>query len=425
MVVTDVTVPDVTEQFTELARGVVDLHVKAELLTRLQESRSSGKPLRVKAGFDPTRPDLHLGHAVLLQKLRQFQDYGHTVIFLIGDYTAMVGDPTGRNKLRPQLELEEVQAAGKTYVAQCLKVLSEKNLEVRHNSEWLAKMAPLELVKLMAKSTVSRMLERNDFKQRFDDNRPIYQHEFLYPLWQGYDSVALECDVELGGTDQLFNLMVGRDIMPAYGKRAQIVMTTPLLEGINAKADEKGNVVGEKMSKSGGNYVGLDEPASEQVRKLMLVDDGVIFRYFELLSRASSADIAALRADVKAGKKHPKEAKKAFALEIAARFHGEGAATAGLREWEARFETDAAPTELETARVETDGETMWLPKALHSAGLVASSSQGKQLVEQGGVELDGVRVSDPKLALAVGKSYVVRVGSKNRKWKRIEVLRKA
>jgi tyrosyl-tRNA synthetase len=410
---------DPKAQLAELTRGVVDFHVRAELEARLTE----GKPLRVKAGFDPTRPDLHLGHTVLLQKMRQFQDLGHVVVFLIGDYTAMVGDPTGKNKLRPQLDREDVRVAGETYVAQCMKVLSKERLEVRRNSEWLDEMKPIDLVKLLAKSTVSRMLERNDFKQRYEAGRPIYQHEFLYPLLQAYDSVALECDVELGGTDQLFNLMMGRDLMPSYGKRPQIVMTTPLLEGITAKVDEAGKVVGEKMSKSADNYVGIDEPPDEQFRKLMLVDDGVIWRYFELLSARPSAEIAALREEVQGGR-HPKEIKKLLAHELVVRFHGEEAAPRARKAWDAKFEADAVPEDIATVRVESEAETLWLPKALVMAGLVGSSSQGKQLVEQGGVEVDGKRVDDPKHALTAGAVYVVRVGSKNRKWKRLDVMRK-
>jgi len=408
---------DIETQLAELSRGVVDLHVKGELAARLKESSEKKRPLRVKAGFDPTRPDLHLGHTVLMQKMRQFQDFGHTVVFLIGDYTAMVGDPTGRNKLRPQLEHQEVLDAAKTYVAQAMKILDEKQTEVRYNSEWLAKMTPMELVKLMAKSTVSRMLERNDFKQRFEAEKPIYQHEFLYPLLQGYDSVALEADVELGGQDQLFNLLVGRDLMPSYGQRGQIVMTTPLLEGITAKVDEHGHVVGEKMSKSADNYVGIDEPSDEQYRKLMLVDDAVIWRYFELLSSRTATEIAALREEVRSGAKNPKEAKKAFADEVVLRYHGADASGAARKTWEAKFEADAVPDDLPLKAV----QSAWLPKALLEAGLVTSSSQGKQLVEQGGVEVDGQRITDGKHALVSGSTYVVRVGSKNRKFARIKV----
>jgi tyrosyl-tRNA synthetase len=410
---------DAQAQITELTRGVVDLHVRAELEERLKDSLRTGRPLRIKAGFDPTRPDLHLGHTVLMQKMRQFQDFGHRVIFLVGDTTAMIGDPTARNKARPPLSREDVVAAAETYAKQAFKILDEAKTELRYNSEWLEKLAPMELVKLMAKSTVSQMLERKDFAQRFAAQQPIYQHEFLYPLFQGYDSVALECDVEIGGTDQLFNLLVGRDLMPAYGKRPQIVMTVPLLEGIDAKF-EGGRVVGAKMSKSADNYVGIDEPADEQYRKLMLVDDQVIFRYFELLSSRRGAEIEALRAEVEGGR-HPKEIKKLFADEIVARYHGDEAAVQARKRWSSKFEADAIPDDVPTIPIPCDGPAIWLPKALALAKLVNSSSQGKQLVEQGGVEVDQQRIHDPKHELAAGATYLVRVGSKNRRFARLAV----
>lgn len=398
---------------------MVDLHVRAELEQRLVEAAKTGRPLRVKAGFDPTRPDLHLGHTVVMRKLRQFQDLGHVVVFLIGDYTAQVGDPTGKNKMRPPLSRDEVRAAAETYVAQAYKVLDRDKTEVRYNSEWLDAMKPMELVKLMAKSTVSRMLERKDFAKRFAEQQPIYQHEFLYPLLQGYDSVALENDVELGGTDQLFNLLVGRDLMAHYGKRPQIVMTMPLLEGIDAKFED-GRVVGAKMSKSEDNYVGIDEPPDEQFRKLMLVDDDVIWRYFELLSSKSAAEIGALREEIRAGR-HPKDAKKIFADEIVAQYHGEGAARDARKRWEAKFEADAVPDDVPVFEITNEKPTLWLPKALQLAELVKSTTQGKQLVEQGGVEVDQQRITDSKHELATGGTYLLRVGSKNRKFARLVV----
>jgi tyrosyl-tRNA synthetase len=355
-----------------------------------------------------------------MRKMRQFQDLGHRVIFLIGDTTAMVGDPTGRNKLRPQLTREEVVSAAETYVQQAYKVLDKEKTEVRYNSEWLDKLKPMELVRLMAQYTVSRMLERKDFAKRFAENQPIYQHEFLYPLFQGYDSVELDNDVELGGTDQLFNLMVGRDIMPAYGKKPQIVMTTPLLEGIDAKVED-GRVVGAKMSKSADNYVGIDEAPEEQFRKLMLVDDQVIFRYYELLSAKSAGEIAELRDAVNTGKKHPKEAKKLFADEIVTQYHGAEAAVSARKKWDAKFEADAIPDDVQTIAIPCEGADIWLPKALVLAKLVNSSSQGKQLVEQGGVEIDQQRVNDPKHVLASGKTYLVRVGSKNRRFAKLAI----
>src|SRR5580693_4147843 len=284
--------PPVAEQLALLTRGVVDLHVRAELEERLARSRESGVALRVKAGFDPTRPDLHLGHVVLMQKMRQFQELGHQVIFLIGGFTAMIGDPTGQNEARPRLTREAVDAAAKTYLDQAFLVLDRAKTEVRNNLEWLDSLTATQLVELMAKVTVSRMLDRNDFSERFADHKPIYQHEFLYPLAQAYDSVALGADVELGGTDQLLNLLMGRDLMEKYGMRGQMVMTTPILEGLDARIVD-GKVVGKKMSKSADNYVGVLEPGLDQYRKLMQVDDDMVFRYFELLSAKTTGEIEA------------------------------------------------------------------------------------------------------------------------------------
>ncbi len=397
-----------------LTRGVVDLHVKTELEARLEESRKSGKPLRVKAGFDPTRPDLHMGHAVLLAKMRQFQDLGHQAILLVGEFTAMVGDPTGKSDSRPRLSREEVAASAKTYTDQAFKILDRSRTEIRSNSEWLDKLSPVEIVELMARMTVSRMLERNDFAKRFEENRPIYQHEFLYPLLQGYDSVALDNDIELGGTDQLFNLLVGRDLMSKYGKRPQMVMTTPLLEGIDAKM-ENGVVTGAKMSKSADNYIGLTELPLDMHRKVMQVDDEVIFRYFELLSSRSNEEIAALKQE-KAGGRHPKEIKALFARELVTRFHDAAAAQAAAAEFEKIYAGDAVPADVKEFSLSTDGPTLWIAKALSSAGLVKSTGEGKRLVEQGGVELDQVRVTDANLQLEKGKRYLLKVGSKNRRF---------
>ncbi len=404
----------VSEQMVELTRGVVDLHVKSELEQRLEASRKSGKPLRVKAGFDPTRPDLHIGHAVLLAKMRQFQDQGHQAILLVGEFTAMVGDPTGKSELRPRLTREEVAAAAATYTDQAFKVLDRDRTEVRSNSEWLDKLSPVDVIELMAKTTVSRMLERNDFAKRYAEGRPIYQHEFLYPLLQGYDSVALDCDIELGGTDQLFNLLVGRDLMSKYGQRPQIVMTTPLLEGIDAKI-ERGVVVGAKMSKSSDNYVGLTEPPLTMHRKLMQVDDDVIFRYFELLSLLPADDITKLKAERAAGR-HPKEVKALFAREMITRFHNADAASNAAAEFEKIYAADAIPADVEEHTLTTDTATLWLAKALSSAKLVKSTGEGKRLVEQGGVEVDQERVTDGNFQLEKGRRYLLRVGSKNRRF---------
>jgi tyrosyl-tRNA synthetase len=409
----------VDEQLAVITRGAVDVHVRTELEQRLKKALETGKPLRVKAGFDPTRPDLHIGHAVLMAKMRQFQDLGHQVTLLVGEFTAMVGDPTGKSDLRPRLTREEVQASAKTYTDQAFKILDRSKTEIRSNSEWLDKMSPTDIVELMAKMTVSRMLERKDFAQRYAEGRPIYQHEFLYPLLQGYDSVALECDIELGGSDQLFNLLVGRDLMPKYGQTAQMVLTTPLLEGTDAKM-ENGVVVGKKMSKSADNYIGLTEPPIVMFRKVMQIDDDVIFRYFELLSARSNQAIADLKRE-KAEGRDPREIKALFAKELITRFHDEASANTAKAEFEKVYGADAVPDEIDEITLTTEGPTLWIAKALSGAGLVKSTGEGKRLVEQGGVEMDRVRVTDTNLQLERGKRYLFRVGSKNRRFKYVVV----
>lgn len=402
------------EQLEILCRGVVDLHVRAELEERLR----TGRPLRVKAGFDPTRPDLHLGHTVLMQKMRQFQDLGHQVIFLVGDFTAMVGDPTGRNDQRPRLTREEVLAAAETYQTQAFKVLDKARTEVRYNSEWLGKLDPAQLIELCAKYTVARMLERDDFSKRYAEQRPIFVHEFLYPLLQAYDSVALDADIELGGTDQLFNLLVGRDIMPRYGKTAQLVMTTPILEGTNARV-ENGKVVGAKMSKSADNYVGIDEPPFEMLQKLLLVDDAVIWRYMELLSSRTNEEIAALRAEVTQGRSVV-EVKELFAQEVVTRFHSEADAKSAL-ERRRKVAEGGLPDTIEEHSFAAEGEAVGIGKALALAGVAKSSSEGLRLVKGGAVHVDGEVVKDEKAKLLKGRQYLLRVGSKNRRFLRITI----
>jgi tyrosyl-tRNA synthetase len=414
---TDVATP--AEQVAILARGAAELHVAEELAQRIAASRETGVPLRVKAGFDPTRPDLHVGHAVVLAKMRQFQDLGHKIILLVGDFTAMVGDPTGASDLRPRLTRAQVMEAAETYTTQAFKILDQAGTEIRYNSEWLDKLTTTEVVELMAKMTVSRMLERNDFGERFAAHKPIYQHEFLYPLLQAYDSVALRCDIELGGTDQLFNLLLGRDLMPKYGQRGQMVLTTPLLEGTDATLVD-GKIVGKKMSKSAGNTIGLLDPPLEMFRKVMQVDDQVIFRYFELLSRRSAAEVAALRAAQEAGG-DPRETKALFARELIGRLHTEDAAEKAAEDFGRIYGADAVPEDIPVFTIPTDGPTLWIAKALSSAGLVKSTGEGKRLVEQGGVEVDRVRVTDKNLQLASGQKYLVRVGSKNRRFAYISV----
>lgn len=403
--------PTAEEQFTELTRGVVDLVQREELLARLRE----GRPLKIKAGFDPTRPDLHLGHTVLLQKMRQFQDFGHEVTFLIGDFTAMVGDPTGQNEMRPRLTREAVLAAAKTYQEQAFKVLDSGKTVVRYNSEWLGAMSLDKLVELAAKRTVARTLERRDFRERFEQHKDIYLHELLYPLLQGYDSVALESDVELGGTDQLFNLMVGRDLMQRYGQRPQIVLTTPILEGIDAKIED-GQLVGKKMSKSADNYVGLTEPPVDMFRKCMQIDDQVVWRFFELLSSRTSAEIAELRA-----KDDPIGTKAAFATEMVSRFHGADAAKSAESTFRATYLGDGVPAEVPEAEVPAEGGKLLLAKALAHAKLVSSNGEGRRMIQGGGVEVDGAVVRDALFELRPGGLYLVRVGSKNRRFCRIRV----
>lgn len=401
----------IEEQLELLTRGVVDLHERSDLAERLK----TGRPLRVKAGFDPTRPDLHVGHTVLMQKMRQFQELGHHVVFLIGDFTAMVGDPTGQNDSRPRLTREQVLASAETYKAQAFKVLDPELTEVRYNSEWLGKLSLDQVIELAAKRTVARTMERRDFRERFDQNKDIYLHEFLYPLLQGYDSVALESDVEIGGTDQLFNLMVGRDLMKHYGKQPQIVITTPILEGIDARM-ENGRVVGKKMSKSADNYIGVTEAPIEVFRKCMQIDDSVIWRFYDLLSGRSNAEIEKIRTE-----SGPLDVKKLFAEELITRFHDSDAAQAARAEFEATYLKDGIPEDIPEFCLKTDADALSLSKALSDAGLVKSSSEGRRMIEQGGVEVDGERVTNVKHLLPRGSRHLLKVGSKKRRFAHVKV----
>jgi tyrosyl-tRNA synthetase len=394
------------QQLPELTRGVVEIHQADELRDRLAE----GRPLRIKAGFDPTRPDLHVGHTVLIQKMRQFQELGHEVIFLIGDFTAMIGDPTGQNEMRPRLTREQVALAARTYEAQAFKILDRSATVVRFNSEWLSALPLDQLIGLAARRTVARTLERRDFRERLDADKDIYLHELLYPVLQGYDSVELECDVELGGTDQLFNLMVGRDLMRSYGKRPQIVMTTPLLEGIDATV-ENGRIVGKKMSKSADNVIGLTEPPLEMFRKCMQIGDEVVLRFYELLSARSRVEIEELRS-----RNDPIGLKAEFGRELVTRFHDARAADEAMTAFRRQYLGDGVPDDIPEVEVPTEGERLLLAKGISVAGLVPSTSEAKRLIAQGGVEVDGARVSDDKHLLDKGKRYLVRVGSKKRRF---------
>jgi tyrosyl-tRNA synthetase len=402
------------EQLREVTRAAVELHVEKDLRDRLQKSYDTGVPLRIKAGFDPTAPDLHLGHTVLISRMQRFQQFGHTVVFLIGDFTGLIGDPTGRNATRPPLSPEQIAQNAETYKKQVFKILDPEATEVRQNSEWLGAMSSFDLVRLASRYTVARMLERDDFKKRYTENRPISVHEFLYPLAQAYDSVALKADVELGSSDQLFNLLVGRAIMPDYGLPPQIVLTGPILEGLDAKLDPAlGKIVGDKMSKSLGNYVGVAEPPEEQFGKLMSVSDELMWRYYDLLSTRTSAEIAALRAG------HPKEAKIALAKEIVSRFHGADAANRAEAHFAQVHARREVPDEIEERAVALAGAaTLPLARLIAEAGLAASNSEARRLIGQGGVSVNGERFADVQGSLGAGE-FLVKVGK--RKFVRLRI----
>jgi len=386
------------DQLAELRRGTEEVLLDRELEERL----SAGRPLRIKAGFDPTAPDLHLGHTVLINKMRQFQVFGHEVIFLIGDFTGMIGDPTGKNATRPPLTPAEIAANAATYEAQIYKILDPDQTRVDFNSRWMGQMSAADLVQLAARHTVARMLERDDFSRRYAEGRPIAIHEFLYPLVQGYDSVALQADVELGGTDQKFNLLVGRQLQQAWGQPPQVVMTVPLLEGLDGI---------QKMSKSLDNYVGIDEPPASMFGKLMSISDTLMWRYFELLSFRPLGEIEALRADVAAGR-NPMEVKFELAREVTARFHGEAGAVAGRRDFDQRIRAGAMPEEMETRSLVIEGDEIGLAAALTAAGLTASNSEAFREIRQRAVRVDGERVEDTRHVLRAGDRHVLAVGKR-------------
>ncbi len=394
-----------------LLRGVVDIVSRDELVKRLEESRRNGKPLIVKAGFDPTAPDLHLGHTIVLQKMRQFQEFGHRVVFVIGDFTAMIGDPTGKNITRPPLTREQVLESAKTYTEQVYKILDREKTEIRFNSEWLSALGAEGIIRLAAKYNVARMLERDDFKKRYTSGVSISVHEFLYPLLQAYDSVALRADIELGGSDQLFNLLVGREIQKEYGQTEQIVITMPLLEGLDAKLVD-GKLTGNKMSKSLGNYVGINEPPDTMFGKLMSISDELMWRYYELMSRLPLDEISRMREDCLSGRMNPMEAKKSLAKEIVARFHTDEEAEKALLNFTEVFSRKNVPEKMDEFEVKTEENgQIWVCKALASVKAVKSTSDAKRLIEQGGLYINNERVMDPKLGLKSG-SYIVKVGKK-------------
>ena len=394
------------EALAIIKRGADELLVERELVEKLKK----GQPLRVKAGFDPTAPDLHLGHTVLLNKLRQLQDLGHQVFFLIGDFTGMIGDPSGKISARPPLTAEQVQENAKSYTSQVFKILKPEQTEVVFNSAWLNKLGATGMVKLAATHTVARMLERDDFGKRYKGNQPIAIHEFLYPLLQGYDSVELKADVELGGTDQKFNLLMGRELQKHYGQAPQCVLTMPLLEGLDGV---------NKMSKSLGNYVGINESPQEIFGKLMSVSDDLMWRYIELLSFESLQTIQQWKAETEAGG-NPRNIKVRFAQEIVTRFHSKTAADSALTDFEARFQKGAIPDELPEVNVQLTTEKLPVAQLLKQAGLVASTSEALRMIEQGAVKLDGEKVTDKELTLARGVTVVAQVGK--RKFAKVHII---
>jgi tyrosyl-tRNA synthetase len=389
----------VVQSMAVVSRGCDELLVAEEFAAKLAKSEKTGTPLRIKLGLDPTAPDLHLGHTVVLNKLRQLQDLGHTVIFLVGDFTALIGDPTGRNATRPPLTAEEITANAQTYFNQASMVLDPDKTEIRRNSEWCDALGARGMIQLAARYTVARMLERDDFTKRYKGGVPISVHEFLYPLVQGYDSVALKSDLELGGTDQKFNLLVGRELQREYGQEPQCILTMPLLVGLDGV---------EKMSKSKGNYVGISEKPSEIFGKLMSISDDLMWQYFELLSFRPMSQIAALKAEVQAGR-NPRDVKVDLAMEIVARFHSQSAAHQALDDFEARFKQGAIPDDI--AEVSLTGGPLGIVAALKQAGLAPSTSEAIRNIEQGGVRVDSDKVSDRNLQLSSG-TYVLQVGKR-------------
>jgi tyrosyl-tRNA synthetase len=398
------TFPPVDEQLAYIKKGSAEIVKESELRSKLEKSLASGKPLRVKAGFDPTAPDLHLGHTVLLRKLKHFQDLGHTVIFLIGDFTGMIGDPTGRSATRPPLSAEDIMRNAKTYMAQVFKILSQPKTETRFNSEWFDKMKPAEWIRLTANFTISQMLEREEFHKRFQEEKPIAMHELLYPLVQGYDSVALKADVELGGTDQKFNLLVGREMQRAYGQESQVVLTTPIIEGLDGV---------QKMSKSLGNAIGIQEPPLEMYGKVMSISDPMMWRYYELLTDVQLPEIEKMKSE-----SHPMEAKKDLARRIVSDFHSADAATKAAEDWAKQFQKDAVPEDVEEVEVKlvdiesSQNGRIKLDKLLALAGLADSVSDAGRKLKQNAVRVEGEVVTDPTIEWNADKDLTVRVGKK-------------
>jgi tyrosyl-tRNA synthetase len=394
----------VKEQMAVIRRGAVEILVESELEEKLAQSLKTGTPLKIKAGFDPTAPDLHVGHTVLIQKLKQFQDLGHDVYFLIGDFTGMIGDPTGKSETRKALTREDVLRNAETYKAQVFKILDSARTRVVFNSEWLMKMTASDMIGLAAKSTVARMLERDDFGKRYANQLPISIHEFLYPLIQGYDSVALRADVELGGTDQKFNLLMGRELQKQSGQPPQTVLTMPLLEGLDGV---------NKMSKSLGNYIGITEPAKEIYGKVMSIADELMLRYYELLSDVDLAILQKIRDGVagRPGGQHPMESKKALARELVARFYDQAEAQKAEDEFIHQFKQKEVPDDIQTVKL-VAAEPVWICRLLSEAGLVTSNGEARRLIQQGGVKMDGQKISDPDQEILPQGEFVLQAGKR-------------
>lgn len=390
------------KQFEIIKRGAVEIIIEDELFRKIERSHKKKKPLKIKAGFDPTAPDIHLGHTVLLEKMRQFQELGHEVTFLIGDFTGMIGDPSGKSEMRKPLTRKEVLANAKTYKEQIFKILSPNATKVVFNSEWMSAMSAEDMIRLASRYTVARMLERDDFRERWVSQTSISIHEFLYPLIQGYDSVELQADVELGGTDQKFNLIVGRELQKEYGQQPQSLVLMPLLEGLDGV---------KKMSKSLGNYVGIAEPPKEIFGKIMSISDELMFRYYELLSHISAEELNLLKEGIKRGTLHPKKAKEDLALEIVERYWGKDKAHRAKEEFDRIFREKGLPEEIPSVELEWEEDEMWVPKIMKLSELTASTSEAIRLITQGGVLIDDKKYTDPEGKLEKG-SYLFKVGKR-------------
>jgi tyrosyl-tRNA synthetase len=393
----------IDEQVELIERGAVDVISREQLIKKLEKSQETGVPLRIKAGFDPTAPDLHLGHTVLIQKLKHFQDLGHTVMFLIGDFTGMIGDPTGKSETRKALTEEDVARNAESYKEQIFKILDPDKTVIMFNSEWLGKLSSYDFVRLASQLTVARMLEREDFRERFENHRPISIHEFLYPLVQGYDSVAMRADVELGGTDQLFNVLMGRDLQRDAGQEPQVVLTMPLLEGLDGV---------NKMSKSLGNYIGITESAGDIYGKVLSVSDELMWRYYDLLSDLSSSEIASLKADTESGKMHPKVVKQQLARELTSRFHDEEAAIKAEENFERVFKQHDLPEDIPEKTIAVDEATIWLPKLLAAAGMVKGTGEARRMIGQNAVTVEGEKISDIEYQVKAEGVVLLKVGKR-------------